>query len=380
MVHPNRRTPLTGLLLERIEQNGPIPFDQFMRDCLYHPDHGYYTSRVPRSGRRDYFTSPEAGPVFGRLLAFQFCEMWERMGRPDPFDLAECGAGDGRLARDVLSRAREEDAGFFSALRYTLVERAEARLEKARGALAEFGDAVSFRNKLPGEPFTGCLFSNELLDALPVERVVRREGHLRNILIGARTGKKGRELAEVEGDHASHAVCDYMGEYGTSIGEGQVAEVNLEALDWLERAAASLQRGYILTIDYGHRARELYGPGHLRGTLLAYRDHRANEDWLGWPGLQDLTAHVNFTAVEERGRELGLAPLGLASQTQFLLGLARASGTLEAVQGEDDDRKRLEQMEQFKQLIHPEGMGETFKVLLQGKGAGAEGISGFSPL
>ena len=380
MVHPNRRTPLTGLFIERIQQNGPLRFDEFMRDCLYHPQHGYYTSRVPKSGRRDFFTSPEVGPAFARLLAFQFAEMWERLNRPERFDLAECGAGDGRLASDLLACLKAKHTDCFAAIRYTLVESAAAQREQAAERLAPFAEAAQCLPELPAQPITGCIFTNELLYALPVQRVVRRGGHLRTILVGTKTGKKGRELAEVEGEHASPAECEYLGEYGMSLLEGQVAEIGLEVLKWLELAAGRLDRGYLLTIDYGHRARELYGPGHMRGTLMAYRDHRANEDWLGWPGLQDLTAHVNFTALEAHGREIGLQPLGFGTQTQFLMALARASGYLESLQGDPADRERIERVEQFKQLIHPGGMGETFKVLVQGKGVPGEGLSGLEPL
>ena len=380
MAHPNRRTPLTGLVIDRIQQNGPMRFDEFMRDCLYHPQHGYYTSRVPKAGRRDFFTSPEVGPAFARLLAFQFAEMWERLGRPERFDLVECGAGDGRLASDLLACMKAKHTDCFTAVRYTLVESAAAQREQAAEHLAPFAEAAQCLPELPSQPVTGCIFTNELLDALPVQRVVRRGGHLRTILVGTRTGRKGRELAEVEGEHASPVECEYLGEYGAPLEEGQVAEVSLEALEWLELAAGRLDRGYLLTIDYGHRARELYGSGHLRGTLMAYRDHRAGEDWLGWPGLQDLTAHVNFTAVEERGRELGLQPLGFVTQTQFLMALARASGYLESLQGDPADRERIERVEQFKQLIHPGGMGEAFKVLVQGRGVSGEGLSGLEPL
>ena len=213
----------------------------------------------------------------------------------------------------------------------------------------------------------GCIFSNELLDALPVHRVVQRESELREIYIGA----EGGELQEVEGPLSSPTIARYLEQYGAPLERDQFAEVNLAALEWLERAAAALERGFLVTIDYGHRARELYGPGHLRGTLLAYREHRAEEDWLAAPGEQDLTAHVNFTALEERGRELGLESIGYTPQSNFLLSLARAIG--------------MEQMDatsrrQLIQLIHPEGMGEAFKVLIQAKGIAGARLTGLEPL
>jgi SAM-dependent MidA family methyltransferase len=380
MVHPNRRTPLTGHLIESIQNEGPINFAEFMRACLYHPEHGYYTSRVPKTGRRDFFTSPEVGPQFGRLLAWQFREMWERLGRPERFDLVECGGGDGRLARDILARVAESDADFAAALRFTLVEISEAQREQAAAHLEPFGEQCRVTGDLPAGPVTGCVYSNELLDAFPVHRVVQREAGLREILVGTRKTAKGIELAEVEGDPSTPALADYLARYGAPLQEGQVAEISLEALAWIEKVASVLGCGWLLTVDYGFRARELYGPGRLRGTLLAYRNHRTNEDWLGWPGLQDLTAHVNFSALEERGRELGIDPLGLVTQTQFLLSLGRASGFLQELEGGSTDRKTLEQLQQFKELIHPGGMGETFKVLLQGKRVPEGKLSGLDPL
>lgn len=386
MVHPNRRTPLTGHLIERIRREGPITFAEFMHACLYHPEHGYYTSRVPKTGRRDFFTSPEVGPQFGRLLAWQFREMWERLGRPEQFDLVECGGGDGRLARDILARVAESDADFAAALHFTLVELSEAQREQAAAHLEPFGEQCTVTGDFPEGALTGCVYSNELLDAFPVHRVVQREeseereAGLREILVGTRKTAKGIELAEVEGELSTPALADTLARYGEPLQEGQVAEISLEALVWLEKVAAVLERGWLLTVDYGFRARELYGPGRLRGTLLAYRDHRTNEDWLGWPGLQDLTAHVNFTALEERGKELGFEPLGLVTQTQFLLSLGRTSGFLQELEGGSSDRQKLEQLQQFKELIHPGGMGETFKVLLQGKGVPERKLSGLDPL
>ncbi len=386
MVHPNRRTPLTGHLIERIQSKGPVTFAEFMRACLYHPEHGYYTSRVPKTGRRDFFTSPEVGPQFGRLLAWQFREMWERLGRPESFDLVECGGGDGRLARDILTRIAESDADFAAALHFTLVELSEAQRELAAAHLEPFGGKCKVTGDFPAGPLTGCVYSNELLDAFPVHRVVQRkegqerEAGLREILVGVRKTAKGIELAEVEGGLSTFVLADYLVRYGEPLQEGQVAEISLEALVWVEKVAGVLEHGWLLTVDYGFRARELYSPGRLRGTLLAYRDHRTNEDWLGWPGLQDLTAHVNFTALEERGKELGMEPLGLVTQTQFLLSLGRASGFLQELEGGSTDRHKLEQLQQFKELIHPGGMGETFKVLLQGKGVPEGKLSGLDPL
>lgn len=373
---PEHLAPLTGILLERIRREGPITFAQFMQACLYHPEHGYYSRQADTPGKGDYFTSPDLGPVFARLLARQFGEMWAALGRPPQFDLVECGAGRGRLAEQVLTAAHEQQERFFNALHITLVETSPARRAAAQASLKHFGERVAVYEQLPPGSVVGCVFSNELLDALPVHRVVQRADGLREIYVAERKDK----LVEQEGELSAAAVADYLERYATPLEAGQLAEAHLAALAWLERAAAALERGFVLTIDYGYRARELYGPGHLRGTLMAYRLHRAHEEWLAWPGEQDLTAHVNFTALETRGQDLGLDSLGLTTQTNFLLALARAGefADLGAAEACDFDQTALRLA--FKQLIHPEGMGEAFKVLLQVKGVAGACLSGLEPL
>lgn len=372
----DRGTPLTDILVKRIEREGPLTFAAFMEACLYHPELGYYTKHVPERGARDYFTSPAVGPLFGRLLARQLQEMWEKLGRPSPFTLVECGAGSGRLAEQIIAAVSEQMPEFAQALRLLLVEKSPRLREQARAALARFGEQTCVQEELPAGGVIGCLLSNELLDALPVHRVVQREGRLREIYVSTREG----ELVEVEGELSSPAVSDYLERYGVPLEVGQLAEVHLAAVAWLERAAAALQRGFLLTIDYGHHAPALYGPGHLRGTLLAYRQHRAHEDWLAWPGEQDLTAHVNFTALEEQGRELGLVTAGLTQQSKFLLALARSSDFADLEAGGGSEREKLRRRLALKQLIHPEAMGEAFKVLIQAKGVSGAGLTGLEPL
>ncbi len=370
-----RRTALTDILVARIARDGPLTFAAFMEACLYDPAHGYYTRRVPERGQRDYVSSPEVGPLFARLLGWQFDEMWEALGRPARFELVECGAGRGALAAGILESVHRQAPDFAAALRVTLVETSLRLREQAQAALEGQGERVAIVERLPAG-VAGCLLSNELVDALPVHRVVQRGNALREIYVSARSG----ELVETEGDPSSPALARFLERYGAPLEDGQQAEINLAALDWLEQAAAALERGFLLTIDYGYRARELYGAAHQRGTLLAYSEHRTSEDWLSKPGEQDLTAHVDFTALEERGSELGLASLGYVPQAQFLLALARASGLVERLEREAETPEARAARNQLKQLIHPEGMGEAFKVLLQGKGVAGARWSGLQPL
>ncbi|MGA8220186.1 MAG: SAM-dependent methyltransferase [Candidatus Acidiferrales bacterium] len=370
-------TPLVPILAERIRAHGPITFAEYMEACLYHPEYGYY-AKAKQDPRRDYFTSVDVTPLFGRLLARQFYEMWTLLDRPDPFWLVEAGAGTGALARQILDFASESLRDFYAAVRYVAVERSAVR----RGAHVQsfeshiaIGRLISSAD-MPEEILAGCIFSNEMLDALPVHRMVLEDGALRELYVAI--GENG--FYEVIGPLSSTSVGEYLAEQGIVLQEQQQAEACLTACQWIEEAGRKLARGFVLTIDYGREARELFDERHMRGTLLAYARHRASEDYFRAPGEQDLTAHVNFTALDLWGRRGGLARTGLTTQTNFLLALARHAH-LEDLRAEgkseqEQTRSRL----LFKTLINPEGMGETFQVLAQHKGIESPQLAGFEPL
>jgi len=370
-------TPLAEALAERIRSNGPITFAEYMDSCLYDPENGYY-SRADLQPSRDYFTSVDVSPVFGRLLARQFEEMWRILGRPDEFALVEAGAGAGALAKQVLDCTDELPGNFREALRYITVERSAARRRTQAELLEKHAAAgrVTSCEKLPEVIACGCIFSNELLDALPVHRVAQQKGALREIYVSL--GKNG--FCEEVGPLSSSALEDYFSRQGIALPDELQAETGLAACDWIAQAGENLRQGFVLTIDYGHEARELYDDRHMRGTLLAYEGHRASEEFFRAPGEQDLTAHVNFTALDLWGRPSGLVRAGFTSQTNFLLSLARhgefADLQLEGRSEIEQTRARL----LFKTLIHPEGMGETFQVFAQQKGIVARELAGFRPL
>jgi SAM-dependent MidA family methyltransferase len=366
---------LTELLAQRIHAAGPIPFDEFMHDCLYHPVHGYY-SRANAARFGDYYTSVDVHPIFGRLLVRQFAEMWELLGSPRPFVVAECGAGVGRLAGHILDFSARSFPAFYGAIQYVTVERGEGRRAEHSAQLAAHVAAgrASSAAELPRPIAAGCIFSNELLDALPVHRVVVEHGTLREIFVGW----DGARLTEVSGEPSTPALAQYFQEQGIALGEGQQAEVCFEACDWIENAGRSLQRGFVLTIDYGHEARALYSERHNRGTLLAYRDHAVSEDILYAPGEQDLTAHVNFTALDLWGRRAGLARTGLVTQSQFLVALGRGNEFADLYEPGETEIEKLRVRLLLKNLIHPEGLGEKFQVLVQRKGIEAARLTGLS--
>lgn len=370
-------TPLAAILAEQIRSRGRITVAEYMDACLYHPQLGYYT-KADQSERRDYITSVDVTPVFGRLLARQFHEMWAVLRRPEPFALVEVGAGTGRLAKQVLGCARESLGEFYSAMRYVAVERSAVSRNAQRQSLQDHIENERFcsSESLPAEIRFGCIFSNELFDAFAVHRVQRISEKLREVYVRQSQNGFGEEL----GPLSSVAISEYFDAQRIALREGQMAEANLAACRWIEDAARRLDRGFVLTIDYGYEAPQLYDGHHMRGTLLAYDRHRAGEDFYRAPGAQDLTAHVNFTALDMWGVRGGLIRAGFTSQTNFLLALARQSNFADLDNVGTSEHENIAAHSQFKMLIHPEGMGETFKVLIQQKGIDSVQLAGLQPL
>lgn len=364
-MRPAASTPLARILVDQIRQAGPITFAEFMEQCLYHPEFGYY-SRKDAKRFADFYTSVDVHPIFGRLLARQLAEMWDTLGRPPEFVAVEAAAGTGRLAAHMLDFAARELSPFYEVLKYVAVERSAKRRGEHERMLAvhlAIGRVVSAET-IPAQVPVGCIFSNELLDALPVHRVVVRNGALREVYIAARGGKLVEEL----GPLSAPVLEAYFRDQGIALHEGQQAEAGLEACDWIENAGKRLGRGFVLTIDYGREAAELYNERHMRGTLLAYSNHRATEDFLRDPGGQDLTAHVNFTALDLCGCRGGLTRVGCVSQMDFLVALGRANEFADLYEPGASEVERVRSRLLLKTLIHPEGMGETFSVFCQQKG------------
>jgi SAM-dependent MidA family methyltransferase len=358
-------TPLAAILADRIQSSGPITFAEYMEACLYYPLRGYY-AKADQDPRRDYFTNVDVGPLFGRLLARQFREMWQQLGRPSAFWLIECGAGTGALAKHILDFAGESFDDFYSGLHYVSVEQSEPRRAAQAGLLAvraangHFASSCEFPREVP----CGCVFSNELLDAMPAHRVVRERAALREIYVAF--GKSG--FRETTGPLSTPRLSEYFAEQGIELQEGQQAEVCLAACDWIVEVGQRLGRGFVMTIDYGREARELYNERHMRGTFLAYKRHRTDEDVFDAPGDQDLTAHVNFTALDLWGRRSGLLRTTLTTQTDFLLSIAQDSNYADLQKENLTEAEQARSRLLFKTLINPEGMGETFQVLIQHKG------------
>jgi SAM-dependent MidA family methyltransferase len=370
-------TPLGAILAERIRRFGPITFAEYMHEALYHPLHGYYTK--PEAVRfADYYTSVDVHPIFGRLLARQFCEMWQQMDCPAQFTVVEPGAGVGRLAGHILEFTKATLPEFYAALHYVAAERSSARMEQVAARLAKFiqEGKCAASIEIPAMIPVGCIFSNELVDAMAVHRVIQRADGLQELFVA----HDGNSFSEVSQPLSTCAISEYFAAQQIALLEGQQAEAGLEACDWIMEIGRRLKRGFVLTVDYGHEAVDLYDAHHRAGTVLGYAGHEAKENYYAAPGEQDLTAHVNFTALKRWGERAGLHRLGLVSQTAFLMALGKANEFADLYDDGMDDTDRVRARLQLKTLIYPEGMGERFQVLVQEKGvpgATITGVEGF---
>ena len=364
---------LNNILTTRIADQGRITFADFMASCLYEPGLGYYTSPGRKVGAEgDFYTSITVHASFGRVIAREVAQMWRCMGTPAGFALVECGAGNGRLACDIMDFIAEREPQMYLGLRLVLVEQ-EPTLEAAqREMLAAHIAKLSWLSPAEfasGEfTFSGCLYSNELIDALPTHRVVMTSDGLKEIYVTCTDG----EFAEEIGEPSTPDIEAYFKRVAIELHPGQQAEVNLNAPMWLASASKALKHGFVLTIDYGHPAVELYTPLRRVGTLLCYYRHQTEENPYLRLGLQDITAHVDFTTLMKCGEELGLQNDWFGEQCRFLM----SAGIIEEI--EEIERSAIAEEEKLrlrlalKKLIMPSGgMGDTFKVLIQSKGVPA---------
>ena len=355
----------------RIQERGKITFAEFMEIALYWPQGGYYTGPERVESVGDYYTSPAAHPVFGALLAIQLYQMWRLMDRPAPFTVFEPGAGNGLLCRDIITYASGLPERFAQSLQYICLDRRPA-------TSVEHGLAGTSRVLADGVPFRGlqgCVLSNEYLDAFPVHRVVMAGDGLKELYVGLEDG----ELLELTGELSDPGLDGRLNRLGITLAKGQTAEINL-ALDRRFRdLSAALEMGFVLTIDYGRTAHDLYDPERrFRGTLVTYQQHVQTDSPLTRIGSQDITAQVDFTSAARAGENAGLDTLGLVAQRDFLSNL-----NLDHFQRQLKDRNLTPRQMQANRagmldLVRPKGLGD-FKVLAQGKDVGSPGLWGLEP-
>lgn len=361
--------PLAQKIAEEILREGPLSFARFMELALYCPEFGYYEKEEDNLGQRgDYYTSVSVGPLFGQLLASAFSECLSDL-TPPPV-LIEAGAHNGQLAFDILTALRDQHPGCFEQIRYWLVEPSIRRQEWQRRKLADFErqvvwvDNLKHLSQVHAKGVHGIIFTNELLDAMPLKRFGWDS-------IGGRWREWGVEFnrekfvwTPLPGITELPAwIATLPRELLQVLPNGFVLEHSESALKWWAEAAGCLAEGRLLAFDYGMQLEELLIPERPSGTLRAYRRHQMVPDVLNDPGGQDLTAHVNFSNVRECGEAQGLQTLAFTSQSRFLTGVvARPGEHATGWRSWDEKEKR-----QFQTLTHPQFLGNAFKVLIQGR-------------
>jgi len=376
-----------------IRECGPIRFSRYMELCLYDPELGYYSRNAEQFGKAgDFYTSSDVHAVFGRLLARQFEEMWRALGAPPQIEILELGPGRGLFAQDVLDWSEKKFPEFCNAVHYSLQERSPALREKLRSTLSRrflggkvsllastnLANSTSGTEKDSGRFFERTLaadipvivFANEFFDALPVE-VVSADGELR--------------IAEQDGRFletwvpATPEELEFIDRYGVHPEDDERVEIPLLAQSYISEVAAGVVRGFVIVIDYGYTRQEQLAGRH-RGTVTAYRQHSVRANPYQAPGEQDITAHVNFTALAAAAEQEEMQVQPLLTQSQFLMGIGEQTQFADAFEQCRGPQERAKVALQLKHLVTPAGMGETFHVLVASKGVDAPGFAALSGL
>jgi SAM-dependent MidA family methyltransferase len=387
-----------------VRERGPMTVAAFMDLALYDAEFGYYARAAQRSGRAgDFFTSVDVGAIFGELLEIQVAEMASllesdappeaRSPKPEAqspkpeahFDLVEAGAGNGRLSADILRAARRRHPHHYDGARLHLVEASPEARAAQRTVLGDVADRlVDSSDRFPSA-VEGVVVANELVDALPVHQVVMGADGLNEMYVTYDDG-----LVLVEGPASTPELQRYLDRLGVSLEPGWRVEINLRAVEWIRDVARRLRRGFVIVIDYGHEARELYSITHSAGTLTAFARHtmagpadtagERRPAWLLDPGERDLTAHVDFTSLRASAEAEGLTTLGFLDQTYFLLGLVAARDSSQNLENPANlgSPANLKQNLALRTLLMPGGLGSTHKVLILGKGVGTPSLAGCS--
>ena len=357
--------PIVETIRERIQKNGPLSFRDFMEMALYEPGKGYYVAGKSHIGfDGDYFTSPNLSSLFGAMIARQVLEMWEYMG-VEKFTLLEIGAGTGKLCNDILNYI-SGNSNLINNFKYCIVEKNETvsnlLQQKFPGKIAEYRSV----NKIP--PFRGCILTNEVVDNFPVHRVVMQD-ELMEVFVGYKQGFMEFLVP------AREELKSYLEAWNIILPKGYYTEINLDAKKWIKQLSAKLESGYVITIDYGYSAQELYHQKRNRGSMMCFKNHKINDMPYYNIGNQDITTHVNFSALSKWGMEFGLENCGMVNQSDFLLRLGIKEYFI-SMFSESENVVEMARMEsRLTQLLLIE-MGSRFRVLIQKKGNVPGDLSG----
>lgn len=372
--------PLRQRIVELIRREGPIPFSRYMAMCLYEPELGYYMRPREQFGKGgDFYTSSDVHALFGRLLCRQFVEFWQALGAPTVVDLIELGPGRGLFARDVLDWAGKKYPEWSRGLRYRLVETSPWLRQRQHQGLAEYVESgrvtvdSEFASALARCGDALIVFGNEFFDALPVE-VFSGEGEIR-------VAENGRGFTEQTAAPRPQ-IPEYVDRYSVNPSAGGRVEVALAGQQWMRdiaQAFSGRRRGFAVFIDYGYTREEQLAGRHL-DTIMAYRQHQASGNPYQAPGEQDITAHVNFTALRATAEQGGVDFLALLTQAQFLIALGEPTQFAEAFEDCVLPQERAKVAMQLKHLVTPAGIGEIFHVLVLAHGVEPEGARKLSGL
>jgi SAM-dependent MidA family methyltransferase len=354
--------------------NGPVSFQWFMEQALYHPEFGYYRADKVRIGvHGDYYTSVSVGPLYGAILACLFREMHRAVASPDKFTIVEAGAEDGQLAADILAELRNGGGDLpATVVDYLIIEPFPEKKARQQDLLAGFGAQVKWVEDLASVPVcTGVILASELLDAFPVHLVEFSGSDWRELCVNCSDVGLNLEPLPIN----NPALAEHLQKLPIPSSTPYRTEVNLAAHEWTAAAVKRLKRGFLLVVDYGYRRDEYYSPLRYQGTLTCYQGHRRSFDPLESPGQMDLTAHVDFTSIVEAAA--GFEIVGFADQHHFMVG-AGEKRLRELEHGGQLNQKEKRFLRQYKTLMLPGNLGMTFKFLLLGSpGLRQAELSGF---
>jgi SAM-dependent MidA family methyltransferase len=364
--HDSRATTLGDRLRERIKHAGPMTFHDWMEAALYDEQDGYYLrpDRARQGKAGDYRTAPETSPLFAAIFASYFSSLFINLHLPIGLTIFESGAGSGHFAYGILEKLRRDVPEVFAVTNYVIDEISAAARKEAAERLTEFSDRVTFRHldEIETTNGAGIVFTNELIDAFPVHRVILRGGVLRELYVALDGGR----FVWIDGA-LDEAVADYCGRIDLELREGQIAEINLAAAQFIDRSARLFDRGYLITVDYGAERDELLSsPDRFRGTLRAFRRHQMMTDPLAKPGEQDLTTTIDWTQVIEAGWRAGFRTLCLDRLDQFLL--KEGSSLIGQIANSTANAaESLRLLTNARELILPTGLAASFQVCVQEK-------------
>ena len=364
---------LSDIIRRSIRQKGPISFRDFMEMALYYPGLGYYTSSKDKIGiRGDYYTSPHLTNIYGCLIAKQLEEMWLLLDKKE-FTVVEYGAGMGLLCKDILKQIKNNEE-FYDKLKYCIIEKSEAMRMKEQELIKNEGiesGKVGWYDSVNNIGlFNGCVLANEVLDNFSVHKVVMKEEGLMEVFVDYH-----KEFIEVL-KPASNELKNYFTQLNITLPVGFQTEVNLQAIDWLKEISASLQKGFVLTVDYGYASSELYQSYRRLGTMICYNNHAVNDLPYYDIGQQDITAHVNFSALNFWGNKFGLEKCGFTKQQYFLTGLGLNELLRKVEEQNKNDNSLKEKVALLQTLLH--SIGKKLKVFIQQKGLEQPFLSGLN--